>query len=194
MGGVKGLPYDAEVEYLESSGTQYIDTGIIPKNAICVEIGILYSSTQCTFIGGGNKWQAEFFIGRSSNSIIFNTNKSQGLRVSKGDSLANSVHVYKYDSGSCYIDDILEGTNSPNIPSTGNTLCVLCYNRNVGKGEFTTGKLYFVKITIDGVLQRDLIPVHVGQVGYMYDKVSNTLFGNSGTGDFTLGPDKIGGG
>ena len=36
----------------------------------------------------------------------------------------------------------------------------------------------------------DLIPVRVGQVGYMYDKVSGQLFGNVGTGDFGLGPDK----
>jgi len=35
----------------------------------------------------------------------------------------------------------------------------------------------------------DLIPVRVGQVGYMYDKISNKLFGNSGTGSFILGPD-----
>ena len=188
--GEKPLPYDSEIEYLESSGTQYIDTGIIPKNAICVEIGILYSSTQCTIIGGGNNWKAEFYIGRSSNSIIFNTNTSQGLRVLKGNSLANSAHVYKYDNGSCYIDDNLEGTNSPNIPSTSKTLCVLCYNRNAGKGEFTTGKLYFVKITIDGVLKRDLIPVRVGTTGYMYDMVSKQLFGNAGTGDFVLGSDK----
>ena len=26
----KRLPYDAEVEYLESTGTQYIDTGWLP--------------------------------------------------------------------------------------------------------------------------------------------------------------------
>ena len=190
MGGVKGLPYDAEVEYLESDGTQYINTGVIPTNTIGVEIGILYSNNKCGFISGGNKWQYEFYIGRADNSIIFNTNTSQGLRISKGNSFVDSMHVYKYDNGSCYIDDELVGTNSPNIPSTSRTLCVFCYNRSSGHGEFTVGKLYFLKITINGVLQRDLIPVRVGQVGYMYDKVSGNLFGNSGTGSFILGPDK----
>ena len=38
-------------------------------------------------------------------------------------------------------------------------------------------------------LVRDYIPVRVGQVGYMYDKVSGQLFGNSGTGNFILGND-----
>ena len=34
-----------------------------------------------------------------------------------------------------------------------------------------------------------MIPVRVGQVGYMYDKVSRELFGNQGSGNFTLGND-----
>ena len=42
---------------------------------------------------------------------------------------------------------------------------------------------------MNDILVRDLIPVRVGNVGYMYDKVSGQLFGNSGTGNFILGPD-----
>jgi hypothetical protein len=40
------------------------------------------------------------------------------------------------------------------------------------------------------ILVRDFIPVRVGTTGYMYDKVSGQLFGNSGTGEFILGADK----
>jgi hypothetical protein len=36
----------------------------------------------------------------------------------------------------------------------------------------------------------DFIPVRKGTVGYMYDRVSGKLFGNAGSGDFVLGPDK----
>ena len=35
----------------------------------------------------------------------------------------------------------------------------------------------------------DLMPVRVGEIGYMYDRVSGELFGNMGTGEFILGPD-----
>jgi hypothetical protein len=35
-----------------------------------------------------------------------------------------------------------------------------------------------------------MTPVRLGQVGYLYDKVSGQLFGNAGTGNFILGPDK----
>ena len=42
----------------------------------------------------------------------------------------------------------------------------------------------------DGTVIADYIPVRKGTVGYLYDRVSGKLFGNAGTGDFVLGPDK----
>ena len=36
---------------------------------------------------------------------------------------------------------------------------------------------------------RDFVPVRIGNVGYMYDKVSKQLFGSIGTGQFILGQD-----
>ena len=42
-----------------------------------------------------------------------------------------------------------------------------------------------------GGLLLDFIPVRVGTVGYLYDRVSGKLFGNAGTGDFVLGPDIV---
>jgi len=72
---------------------------------------------------------------------------------------------------------------------------------NASSGEFVLlripnesnciGKLYGSKVYINSVLVRDLIPVRVGQVGYMYDKVTGRLFGNSGTGSFILGKDRL---
>ena len=50
-------------------------------------------------------------------------------------------------------------------------------------------KIYGQKIYLNNVLVRDFIPVRVGQVGYLYDKVSGQLFGNLGTDSFILGPD-----
>lgn len=38
---------------------------------------------------------------------------------------------------------------------------------------------------------RFLIPVRIGQVGYMYDQVYGTFYENAGTGSFVLGPDII---
>jgi hypothetical protein len=48
----------------------------------------------------------------------------------------------------------------------------------------------YISISLNNSKIADFIPVRVGQVGYMYDKVSGTLFGNAGTGSFILGSDR----
>ena len=56
--------------------------------------------------------------------------------------------------------------------------------------EHFLGEIYACQIYEGDTLVRDFIPVRKGTTGYMYDKVSGNLFGNSGTGDFVLGNDK----
>lgn len=54
-------------------------------------------------------------------------------------------------------------------------------------------KIQYAKFSIDEQLVRDFIPVRVGNVGYMYDRVSKKLFGNvsqSGV-EFEFGNDII---
>ena len=50
-------------------------------------------------------------------------------------------------------------------------------------------RIYSVRVYEDGELMLDLIPVRVGKEGFMYDKVSSKLYGNSGDGMFIIGPD-----
>ena len=50
--------------------------------------------------------------------------------------------------------------------------------------------LYSFSIEKSGEKIIDLIPVRKRSIGYMYDRVSGQLFGNQGTGDFIIGPDK----
>ena len=69
------LPYDAEVEYLQSSGTQYIDTGwVFQKN-----IRLVYD---ITYIGSGtfgrNAGSYEFFW--SGSSFFFGGGRSTVTR------------------------------------------------------------------------------------------------------------------
>jgi hypothetical protein len=52
------------------------------------------------------------------------------------------------------------------------------------------GKIYFVKISQGSEIIMDLIPVRIGNIGYMYDKISKKLYGNNGESDFILGADK----
>ena len=48
-----------------------------------------------------------------------------------------------------------------------------------------------VKITAGTTVLYNLVSVRKDGVGYMYDTISGELFGNDGTGSFTLGSDVV---
>lgn len=200
------LPYDAEIEYLESTGTQWINTGIKPSPNIVVTIDFVRTdnSTFSMLFGwryyksspgrrvcfafipklssGNNYWQLE--VGRdvvnSSTEIPLNTFSTvvmsyTSTKVTCGSSTKTVSHSGKVWDAEFEIGDMLlfsRGTISTD-----------------GSVPFI-GKVYACTIKYSDLLVRDFIPVRVGQVGYMYDKISGTLFGNAGTGSFTLGADK----
>ena len=55
--------------------------------------------------------------------------------------------------------------------------------------ENWSGRFYACQIWDGQTLVRDFVPCRIGTTGYLYDRVSQTLFSNIGTGDFVLGPD-----
>ncbi len=65
---------------------------------------------------------------------------------------------------------------------------LFAFNNN-GSPSCGTSRIWSFSVTRNGALLLDMIPVRVGQVGYMYDKVSGQLYANSGSGDFILGND-----
>ena len=85
-----------------------------------------------------------------------------------------------------YINDVLKDTYSKDTTSTDPIAVLNSYD-----GTFCSkAKLWWIQITdSNNQLLFDGIPVRAGQVGYLYDRVSGQLFGNSGTGSFVLGND-----
>jgi hypothetical protein len=82
-----------------------------------------------------------------------------------------------------------------NLPTLGTNKYNIALFGTIHDGVFVTnepfvGRIYYCQISQGVNLVRDFIPVRVGNVGYMYDKISGKLFENQGTGNFILGPDK----
>ena len=179
------LPYDAEIEYLEATGTQWIDTGFYPTATSTTIIdGDFYSTNRDrSFFSASSRWQfGKIFLFLVPNTIYW------GLSQQSSALYTQVRHSYKIVGADLYIDDVLFCGLSYSFSSNLVDTSLIIFNH----GSFdrsSNGKLYGVHIT-DGAFEMDLIPVRVGQVGYMYDKVSGQLFGNAGTGAFGLGPDK----
>lgn len=176
------LPYDAEIEYLESTGTQYINTGVFANPgeiSFKVDCTIENSSGSSVYTTGGLHYIYQGNVGGIRTGGVNN-----GIPYTLGDRVLITA---SYDN-----------QNRRTIQIGNSTLTGSAYNAS--SGEFVLlrilnesnciGKLYRSKVYINSVLVRDLIPVRVGQTGYMYDKIGGQLYGNNGTGSFTLGPDK----
>lgn len=99
----------------------------------------------------------------------------------------DNYHTWRYEGKKLAIDNNLNYlTNSENYNQGNGTLCL--YHGALG---ITPAAIKNYKQYRNNTIVIDLIPVRIGNVGYMFDKVSGQLFGNAGSGSFILGPDII---
>lgn len=201
------LPYDAEIEYLQSSGAQYIDTGISPSTNFECEIKAEYINNQLgydTLLGSftnANAYGVALAIrangnsggGRNSGYIQFGKDGRGSLAISEISTLG--LHTYKTSVKNGSISISVDGTTTSSAFGGGNPSSLSMYmfarhRQDTGVGNYSKAKVYYCKIWNGGNLVFDAIPVRVGQIGYMYDRVSGQLFENLGSGSFTLGNDK----
>lgn len=196
----KRLPYDAEVEYLESTGTQWIDTGYVynaDSKFVCdAMLMSVPSDTFATMFGVLQNYNGVFIA--LNNTVPIQARfgaKSVGNIVSDL-SVRNAVgvrHKYELSARRLAIDDDVF-TRSGFTPYTVNRSIWLCSCNDSESGNLNKRpcslRVYTFAIYNGNALVRDFIPVRKGTVGYLYDRVSGKLFGNAGTGDFVLGPDK----
>lgn len=176
-----------EIEYLESNNAQDIDTGLIVEDTDIITSGIMFSSKggdnqafgsgQTSGNGlwceiyGNNTWYVRF----GSTSSVYTTNTAS-LNVRKDVELRKNK----------FSVDNTQILTPSYVSMPTNTLHLFS---NYGSANLV-GRIYYFKITDNnGNDKLDLIPIRIGTVGYMYDKVSGRLFGNEGSGNFTVGPD-----
>ena len=182
------LPYDAEVEYLESTGTQWIDTGIIATENTRIKATLMTLST------GNKNWFGGQVMPEKSG-FVFNSyfDKLEYLFGNSGWVLVGVSNVvsriFTVDFGK---DGLVINGKSVSTPSyttfPRQSASIKIFIRD-GGNAYINGRLYDLHIYQSGVIVRDYIPVRDGTVGYLYDRVSGRFFGNAGTGAFIIGPD-----
>lgn len=194
--GGKPLPYDAEVEYIEGTGTQWIDTGVLANDRTVARIRFIATEyTSSVFFGNylGNGHLFNFFI-RGNNWSYFQL-KSSTIQTTSFGSLNMVLNV---ELGNNYIKDldtdteVISGASQSGLVSDA-TLKWFYYDRSsIVSGK---GKIYSTVILDGADLIRNLVPVRFTNEngvseGALYDRVSGQIFRNAGTGAFVIGPDK----
>lgn len=180
------------IEYLESTGTQYIDTGIVPSETF-------YSASIIVDTQFTDLTQRQLF--GSVNAFYFGVNNGRWeMHYTKYKNYADTYrHVLSKEIQKSTLQLIfnLDNAYTDSQPYSAivennlyrNTAYLFALNEDNNAICMCKCRLYGAKIYIDDVLVRDFTPVRVGNVGYMYDKVTKQLFSNAGTGNFVLGQD-----
>lgn len=180
--------YFCELEYLESTGTQYIDTGYaFNSNTDTIELGYQNKSTLA------NKWLFGSYED-NANIGISSANLSQVTFWYKGNvwgavsSQYDKEHILRYDSTGMSNDGVNLKAFTSYVGTWNLYLFALNNTGTSPNGYFGYGKIFYYKQTRNGVLIRDFIPVlDWNMTPCMYDKVSGQLFYTVGTDNFTAG-------
>ena len=211
VGGFHGINFASqdegivEIEYLESNGKQWIDTGIYGNDMLECQLEICPLETgsdkPIMCVDGGSSFNNAFSF--MIQSKYFRGIMQSVYRDSYGDSIAylfpqvGQWYTVKISSMGIWCD----ANNhlyrfSSNVPTyaTAYTIPLFAWKRNnkiIVKGKLRVAS---VKMYENGILLRDFVPIRFKSrrwqmEGAMLDKVSSELFLNEGTENFILGPD-----
>lgn len=174
-----------ELEYIRSSGTQYVDTGFVPNQDTTVEVTFeTTQSNQCGVAATDQAWQSNAF-GIWANCVAYGSQTDQTV-VFYGIGKVTA----RLDRNKLYKNGELIWTASVATFSCPSNLTLMALNRNGTIQEKTAGNLYSSKIYDNGTIIRDYIAAKMtdGTVG-LYDKLHGLLYINVGSGAFTAGPE-----
>ena len=184
-----------QVDYIESSGTQYIDTGVSAEDTnYSFNIDFYgYSSQQKTYPRiFGYQYQGGIFLG---NKFWYGDNTNTNVTDSLG-IFNDKRHLIFANKDYAIVDNTTFLINTPSTSLTKfnfNKIAIFSsINGNTGlvrSDDFSKIKLYNFKIYYNNNLIRNFIPCYRNsnnEVG-LYDIVNNTFYTNQGTGVFTYG-------
>ena len=203
------LPYDEEVEWIESSRNEFIDSGIIGTSGIEVtsKCDLLYMTENYAAMWGSrassriNDFQVYYnnpSVGGTPYSIVLRTGGDQKEISASSLGIEGSLLDKTLDitarSGTIIVNGITFSTPLFNF-TTPHSICLFCEYTIGTYGNFGRFRYRSWSAKYDGVFVSDLIPVRFTNEngvseGAMYDRVSGQLFRNAGTGAFIIGPDK----
>ena len=191
------LPYDAEIEYIQTDGAAYINTSIKPSSNTTFEIDTYipnHGSTAFWVFGSRVSGSAGQFAYLNDGGLDRKNYRFGNQSSFASEKLAEGWHHFDNTATprTLIIDTNITLTATANtFAQTNYPIYLLCLNVNGTASAPATGaRLGDVKIYESGELVFDGFPVRKDGVGYLYDRVTETLFGNAGAGGFILGNDK----
>ena len=180
-----------QLDYIQSNGAQYIDTGFKPNQdtRVIVDIEVLTSQTTEGHICSvaGSLYYTLFFDPEQSNwyGTRYGTGPIKTLPASVN--TRNRITIDK-NKNVTTIDDV-SVEDSISTFQTSYNLPIFVRNTSGNINSYIKAKLYSFRLYDNGTLVRDYIPcVSPENIIGLYDLVNDQFYSNAGSGTFTAGP------
>lgn len=173
------------VDYIESSGTQYIDTGFKPNNntRVVVDVHGTKAGTYAVF-GARRGTTSQSFTVWMINSSTFRSDFHSSQNSVNVASVLNRIVIDK-NKNVCRFGDISTTNSNETFQAPINLFLFAVNNNGEPEGRNFSGRLYSCQIYDNDTLIRDYTPaLDPDGVACLYDKVSGQYVYNSGTGSF----------
>lgn len=170
------------LEYIQSSGTQYINTGVVPSENTKMQIKFSTSTSKGVIAGSDKGYKVSSFM-LAVTIATFNTGS---LTVSLADGSKHSVELY---SNNVIIDNSNKGSSGSGSFTTTYPIYLFGNNRSGSSSELISGKIYSCSLYNSTTKIRNFIPAkNSSNILGLYDTINKKFYTNAGTGAFTAGP------
>ena len=174
------------VKYLESTGTQYIDTGVKLNENCKTEIYLQITKKSVQNIFGSRQSAAENnyeIIASSGTSLVVDFYNYKANRFTK--SIPDEKFEISISKRKVLIDSKEYVINTYDSFETPQNAYIFNVSGNKNGTPNSWIKLYYLKIYEGDVLKRDFIPVlDSNGIPCLYDKVEDKFYYNEGSGEF----------
>lgn len=193
----KKKPLIDYVEYIESTGTQYIDTGVLVTTTTKIELEFELTSIPYGSFGIVGAFKSSS-LGMALGLVYYvfqGTVGNSGYANSGISPTANTRYTVVINDAVVFLDKPARGVTINGVQTLQSTSaaksidknCYLFYTNGVSINKISM-KLYNCKIYENNVLVRDFKPCKDGAGVYcLYDEIEKRYFYNQGTGSFTGG-------
>ena len=191
-----GLPKDyKQLEYIETTGTQYIDTGFIPNQDTRVVCEFMFTSKvnlSCLYGSKTKVGSNDYSFRLSSANNVMRWQPIYGTQYGTFTDIPVDTdwHISDHNKNEVYFDNVLK-TQSPFTYTeftAPNTLAIGASKTGSSVSTYCKARFKSFKIYDNGIMVRDLLPCKAsdGRIG-MYDTLNGVFYDNKGTDNFVAG-------
>ena len=183
-----------EVEYIQSTWTQYITTNILPINTkgIYMKLSSQDITNDLLYIGSKKTWDTRFWIGNVTDTYqwryIYLWWNSNVIYSNPTTDTIYEIKLNYLNDRKRQVDSTVIDSNIGTLSSSNNVpIAIFAWNENWTIITPSKIKLYSCKITDWSNIVNDFVPCYrkADSVIWMYDLVNDVFYTNAGSWTFT---------